>query len=145
MAASRITPCCSRQNNLRSVAEPIRLLLVEDNQVFREALELLLGLQSGIEVVASVGDGNDAVPAARIHAPDVVVMDYRLPGLDGVQATKAVRAAAPGVAVVCLTGAADTHEIDALYEAGAVACLSKDQELGEIVAAIRRAVGAHAA
>jgi two-component system response regulator DesR len=127
------------------VAEPIRLLLVEDNQVFREALELLLGLQKDIEVIASVADGNDAVPAARTYAPDVVVMDYRLPGLDGVQATKAVRAAAPGVAVVCLTGAADAHEIQALYAAGAVACLSKDQELEEIVAAIRRAVGAHAA
>ena len=65
--ASRITPCCSRQNNLRSVAEPIRLLLVEDNQVFREALELLLGLRSDVEVVASAGDGTDAVPLCREH------------------------------------------------------------------------------
>jgi DNA-binding NarL/FixJ family response regulator len=122
---------------------PIRVLLVEDNQVFREALELLLGLRRNIEVVASVGAGNDAVPAAREHRPDVVVMDYRLPGLDGVQATRAVRDAAPGVAVVCLTASANLREVDALYEAGAFACLSKDQELDEIVAAIERAVGAH--
>jgi DNA-binding NarL/FixJ family response regulator len=126
------------------VTRPIRVLLVEDNQVFREALELLLGLRQNIEVVASVGDGNDAVPAAREHQPDVVVMDYRLPGLDGVQATRAVRDAAPGVAVVCLTASANLREVDALYEAGAVACLSKDQELDEIVAAIERAVGARA-
>jgi two-component system response regulator DesR len=145
-AASRITPFSSRRNNLRSVAPaPIRVLLVEDNQVFSEALELLLGLQEDIEVVAAVPDGQQAVPAARKHQPDVVVMDYRLPGIDGVQATRAVREAVPDVAVVCLTASANLREVDALYEAGAVACLSKDQELDEIVAAIRRAVGARAA
>ena len=124
------------------MARRIRVLLVEDNQVFREALELLLSLRENIDVVASVGDGHEAVPATREHKPDVVVMDYRLPGLDGVQATRAVRDAAPGVAVVCLTASANLREVDALYEAGAVACLSKDQELDEIVAAIERAVGA---
>jgi DNA-binding NarL/FixJ family response regulator len=126
-------------------AAPIRVLLVEDNKVFCEALELLLGLQQDIEVVASVGDGKHAAEAVAEHQPDVVVMDYRLPGIDGVQATRAVRDAAPNVAVVCLTASANLREVDALYEAGAVACLSKDQELNEIVAAIRRAVGARAA
>jgi DNA-binding NarL/FixJ family response regulator len=121
------------------VAEPIRLVLVEDNQVFREALELLLGLRSDIEVVASVGEGSAAAEVVRQYRPDVVLMDYRLPGIDGVQATRAVREAAPDVAVVCLTASANLHEVDALYEAGAVACLSKDQELDQIVEAIRRA------
>jgi len=116
------------------VAGPIRLVLVEDNQVFREALELLLGLQSDIEVVASVGEGTSAAAVVRAHKPDVVLMDYRLPGLDGVQATRAVREASPDVAA-----SANLREVDALYEAGAVACLSKDQELDEIVAAIRDA------
>ena len=121
------------------VPGPIRIVLVEDNSVFREALELLLGLRSGLQVVASVADGTDAVPAVLEHDPDVVVMDYRLPGLDGVQATRAVREAAPEVAVVCLTASANRSEVDALYEAGAVACLSKDRDLGEIVGAIERA------
>ena len=119
--------------------EPIRLLLVEDNQVFREALELLLGLRSDIKVVASVSEGAAAVDAVREHQPDVVLMDYRLPGIDGVQATRAVREVSPDVAVVCLTASANLREVDALYEAGAVACLSKDQELDEIVEAIRSA------
>ena len=119
---------------------PIRIVLVEDNHVFREALELLLGLRSDVEVVASVADGTEAVPACKEHAPDVMLMDYRLPGLDGVQATAAVREACPDVAVVCLTASANVRERDALYEAGAVACLKKDRELGEIVDAIKDAV-----
>jgi DNA-binding NarL/FixJ family response regulator len=117
----------------------VRIVLVEDNKVFREALELLLGLRSDVDVVASVADGNEAVPACREHRPDVVLMDYRLPGLDGVQATRAVLAACPDTAVVCLTASVGPRELEALYEAGAVACLRKDQELDEIVAAILRA------
>jgi DNA-binding NarL/FixJ family response regulator len=117
-------------------APPVRVLLVEDNQVFREALELLLGLRDDIDVVASVADGNDAVSAAVEHRPDVVVMDYRLPGLDGVEATKAVLAACPTTAVVVLTASANVREMDALQQAGAVACLTKDQDLDEIVGAI---------
>ena len=116
-----------------------RVLLVEDNAVYRSSLELLLGLQTGLEVVGAVGTGDEAAKAARELAADVVLMDYRLPGLDGVQATRAVREACPDVAVVCLTASANVREIDALYEAGAVACLSKDQELDEIVQAIRDA------
>ena len=123
------------------MAAPIRIVLVEDNEVFREALELLLGLRSDVEVVAAVADGNQAVPAAREHRPDVVLMDYRLPGLDGVQATAAVREACPEVAVVCLTASLNQREFAALLEAGAVACLSKDQELDSIVAAIQAAAG----
>ena len=115
----------------------IRIVLVEDNQVFREALELLLGLRSDVEVVASVGDGAQAVDAAKETVPDVVVMDYRLPGLDGVQATAALRKACPSVAVVCLTASANAAEMDALRDAGAAVCLTKDQELDTIVEAIR--------
>ena len=121
---------------------PIRILLVEDNQVFREALELLLGMSADVEVVAAVGDGAAAVPACQEHRPDVVLMDYRLPGLDGVQATTALREACPESAVVCLTASANTREIEALYQAGAIACLTKDQELDSIVDAIRSAIPA---
>ena len=121
---------------------PVRILLVEDNEVFRDALELLLGMRSDVEIVASVGDGGAAVAAAIEHRPDVVLMDYRLPVLDGIQATAQVVEALPGVAVVALTASADDAERDALIEAGAVACLAKDQELEEIVQAIHHAAAA---
>ena len=122
-------------------AAPVRVALVEDNDVFREALELLLGLRSDIDVVGSVGDGSKVADLCRQLDPDVVVMDFRLPALDGVEATKALRAACPEVAVICLTASANLREVDALFEAGAVACLTKDENLDTIVAAILSAAG----
>ena len=118
---------------------PVRILLVEDNEVFREALELLLGMRSDVQVVGAVGDGAAAVSAAIEHRPDVVLMDYRLPGLDGIQATAQVVEAVPEAAVVALTASADDAEREALVEAGAVVCLNKDQELDDIVGAILQA------
>jgi len=123
------------------VSEPIRVLLVEDNQVFREALELVLGMRPEMEVVAAVPDGTQAAAAARGVRPDVVV-DYRLPGLDGVQATRAVREAWPSAAVICLTASASLRERDALTEAGVVACLRKDDGLDAVISAIQDAAQA---
>ena len=120
-------------------ADPIRVLLVEDNDVFRQALELLLELQEGLEVVGSVAEGSAAVGACKELNPDVVVMDFRLPGMDGVEATYALQRECPTAAVVCLTASANPRELEALRAAGAVACLRKDQELDEIVSAIREA------
>lgn len=120
---------------------PIRVALVEDNDVFRDALELLLGLREDIEIVAAVRDGTEVVGMCRERDPDVVLMDYRLPGLDGVEATAAIRRSCPGAAVVCLTAEANSREMDALVAAGAVECLTKDEPLDAIVAAIRRAAG----
>jgi DNA-binding NarL/FixJ family response regulator len=96
-------------------------------------------MRPDVEVVASVENGNDVVGLCREHDPDVVLMDYRLPGLDGVQATAVLRDECPQVAVVCLTASANPREMAALMAAGAVACLTKDEELDEIVAAIRAA------
>ncbi len=123
------------------MGERIRVTLVEDNDVFREALELLLGMRPEIEIVAALSDGHDVVDMCQTLEPDVVVMDYRLPGLDGVQATAAIVAACPATTVVALTASANARERGALIEAGAFACLTKDQPLDEIVDAIHRAVG----
>ncbi len=85
---------------------PIRVVLVEDNQVFRDGLELVLGLRSDIQIVGAAVDGPEAVELARELRPDVVLMDYRLPGMDGVEATAALLEAYPDAAVIGLTRAA---------------------------------------
>ena len=118
---------------------PIDVVLVEDNDVFRETLELLLDVTPDMEVVASVGDGRSAIEAAGELEPDVVLLDYRLPELDGVETTAAMREICPRAAVVVLTASVEPEEHEALLEAGAVACLTKDRELDEIVGAIRNA------
>jgi DNA-binding NarL/FixJ family response regulator len=127
------------------VDEPIDVVLVEDNDVFREALELLLDVTPDIRVVASVSNGEAALEVCPRVDPEVVLVDYRLPGLDGVETTAAIRSACPQASVVVLTATAETGEVAALLDAGAVACLTKDRELDDIVRAIRDAAGRGAA
>ena len=122
-------------------AEPIDVVLVEDNDIFREALELMLAVTPDVRVVAAVPNGESALEVCARMRPNVVLLDYRLPGLDGVETTAALRVALPETAVVVLTAAAEHEEIQALYDAGAVACLTKDRGLDEIVGAIREAAG----
>jgi DNA-binding NarL/FixJ family response regulator len=115
------------------------VLIVEDNQTFRETLQLLFGLRPEIEVVAGVATGDEAPAACREYRPDVVLMDYRMPGMNGAEATRAVRAACPGTKVVCLTASITQSEMADLERAGAVRCLTKDDDLDEIVAAVQEA------
>jgi two-component system response regulator DesR len=120
---------------------PIRILLVEDNDVYRASLELLLGMQDGLEVVGGVSDGGAAAAAcARLQA-DVVLMDLRLPGLDGPAATEAVRAACPDTAILCLTAEATDAEAGAMTAAGAVGLVGKGGPVDELVGTIRRVAG----
>jgi DNA-binding NarL/FixJ family response regulator len=121
--------------------EPIRILLVEDNDVYRASLELLLGLEAGIEVVGGVPDGSAAAGVCAQTRADVVLMDFRLPGIDGAGATAAVLETCPGTAVICLTAEATPVEDDAVRAAGAAALVRKGGPLSELVAAIRRAAG----
>ena len=118
----------------------VRLLLVEDNDVYRSSLELLLALQDDLEVVGAVRTGNAASAAAAELRPDVVVMDYRLPGLDGAEATRAVIASS-GAAVVCLTAEATTEERAKIVTAGAVALVEKGGPIEALASVIRVAAG----
>lgn len=123
------------------MSDPIRVVLVEDNDTFRETLQLLFGMRQEIEVVGSVATGDEATKLCVQLSPDVVLMDYRMPGMNGAEATRAVLAAAPATRVVCLTASVTTREISELLDAGAVTCLTKDEDFDRIVSAVEEAAG----
>jgi len=118
---------------------PVRVVLVEDNDVFRETLELLFGMRDEVDVVGSVANGDDASALCASVRPDVVLMDYRMPGLNGAEATRAVLLACPETRVVCLSASVTQQEIDEVRAAGAVACVTKDDDFDQLVAAVVRA------
>jgi DNA-binding NarL/FixJ family response regulator len=121
---------------------PIRVLIVEDNATFRETLHLLFELRPEISVVASVASGNEAVAACQEFKPEVVLMDYRMPGMNGAEATRAVREACPATRVICLTASVSDGEVNELEAAGVIRCLTKDEGFDEIVDAVREAAAA---
>jgi DNA-binding NarL/FixJ family response regulator len=136
--ARALIPAAGRRK-LRAVPATVRIVLVEDNQMFRETLELLLGFRGDLEIVGSVGTGQRAVEVCAAVKPDVAVIDYRMPGLSGAQTTEGVRRVSPDTRVVCLTASVSRAEVAELYAAGAVACVNKAEELEQIVAAIHAA------
>ena len=114
----------------------VRVLLVEDNDTFRETLQLLFGLRDEIEVVGAAPNGDVAPKLVAEHKPDVVLMDYRMPGLNGADATRAVLAADPHTAVVCLTASVSVQEVDEVLAAGAVAVVTKDEDFDRLVTVV---------
>ena len=117
----------------------IRVLLVDDHPVVRRGLTDLLGGIDDIDVVGAVDDGSGAVAAVLELAPDVVLMDLSMPGLDGTSATRDVVAAAPAVRVVVLTSFAEADQVHGALQAGAVGYLLKDAEPDVLVRAVRDA------
>jgi DNA-binding NarL/FixJ family response regulator len=117
----------------------IRVLLVDDQGLFREALATLLAVHRDIEVVGEAGDGAEALDRAAALVPDVVLMDLRMPVLDGIAATRRLRVEQPGVRVIALTTFDDDEDVFAALRAGAVGYLLKDTSSGQLVAAVRAA------
>jgi DNA-binding NarL/FixJ family response regulator len=119
---------------------PVRLLLVDDQALFREALATLLGVRDDVVVVGEAGDGEQAVRRAAELAPEVVLMDLRMPVLDGVAATRRLRAEQPDVRVIALTTFDDDEDVFAALRAGAVGYLLKDVPSERLVEALQAAV-----
>ncbi|MGW2406797.1 response regulator transcription factor [Streptomyces sp. NPDC001739] len=113
-----------------------RVVVADDQTVVREGIVMLLGLLPGIEVVGSAADGEEAVQLVARYAPDVVLMDLRMPRCDGVEATRRIRAEHPGTQVVVLTTYADDDSLFPALQAGARGYLTKDADGDEIVRAI---------
>lgn len=113
-----------------------RLVVADDQTVVREGIVMLLGLLPGIEVVGSAADGAEAVRLVAELAPDVALMDLRMPRCDGVEATRRIRREHPGTQVVVLTTYADDDSLFPALQAGARGYLTKDADGDEIVRAI---------
>jgi DNA-binding NarL/FixJ family response regulator len=118
---------------------PVRVLVVDDQRLVREGVASLLALEPGIEVVGTAADGREAVEHAVTRAPDVVLMDVRMPGTDGVEATATVRRRAPGVRVVMLTTFDDEDYVVRALRAGASGYLLKDLPAADLARAVRLA------
>ena len=123
-----------------SAPDPVRVLLVEDNDIYRESLVFLLGAYDGIAVVGAVADGGSAAQACLDHAAEVVVLDYRLPDLDGAETAEEIRERCPHAEIVFLSASAGEDEVDAARRSG-FAFVRKDEGVDTIVAAVRAAAG----
>ncbi len=119
----------------------MRVLVADDQRVVREGLATIVASLPGMEVVGLAANGQEAVALTETHRPDVVLMDLRMPTMDGAEATAAIRAAYPDTQVVVLTTYADDQSIIAALSAGATGYLTKDATRDDI----RRALEAAAA
>src|SRR5438067_11867303 len=99
-------------------SHPVRVLLVDDEPLFLEALQALLDADDRVSVVAVAGNGTDAVALAAAMQPDVALVDLALPGVDGFETTRRLRAQTPSIKVVVISGLSDGNEARAAHEAG---------------------------
>ena len=119
----------------------LRIVIVDDSDVYLETQALVLAMQDGIDVVATVQDATLAAHTCADTAADVAVIDFRMPGADGAAVTRAVRAQSPRTAVVCVAGWLTDDERDEVLDAGAASVVEKGRPVGELMAAIRDAAG----
>jgi DNA-binding NarL/FixJ family response regulator len=122
----------------------VRIVLADDHPVVRGGLRALIETIDGLEVVGEAADGAEAVREVQLSRPDVVLMDVRMPGMDGVEATRRIREAVPETAVLMLTMYDDDATVFTAMQAGARGYLLKGAEQDEIVGAVRAVVAGQA-
>ena len=118
--------------------EKMRILLAEDHKVVREGTRRLLESQPDFEVVGEASDGIEAVELAKKLKPEIIIMDVSMPRLNGIEATRQIKAIYPNIAILPLTGYDDDEYVFALLEAGAAGYLLKDSSGEELIEAIRQ-------
>lgn len=120
-----------------NTVDKIRILLADDHAMVREGTKVLLEQEDDLEVIAEAGDGKKAVQLAIRQRPDVVIMDFAMPKLNGIEATRQIKAIDPTIAVLVLTAYDSEQYVFAFLEAGAAGYLLKDVHIDELAKAIR--------
>lgn len=126
------------------MSEKITVLLVDDYAMVRQGVRAFLATQPDIDVVAEAGTGEEAVALAAQHIPDVILMDLVMPGMDGVEATRAVKQVSPRTQVVVLTSYHEDEHIFPALKAGALSYILKDLSAEELAGAVRKAAAGEA-
>jgi DNA-binding NarL/FixJ family response regulator len=114
----------------------VRVLIADDEPLFVEMVEALLADEEQIEVVASAQDGQQAVELARVHDPDVIVMDISMPVIDGIEATRQIHKENPDARILILTGSSTSADVDRSRTAGVSGFLTKDRIVAHLVESI---------
>ncbi|HEV3478680.1 MAG TPA: response regulator transcription factor [Gaiellaceae bacterium] len=117
---------------------PLRVLLVDDDPVFRELMAFVLRAHAGAEIVGQASDGAEGVELARSLHPDVVVMDLRMPKMDGFEATRKICTAVPDARVLVVSSSTERDDIERATRAGAAAYLPKDRVVADAAGEIAR-------
>jgi DNA-binding NarL/FixJ family response regulator len=117
--------------------DPIRVLVVDDLELFRRGLVMLLGVEPGIEVVGEAGDGVEGTNRAASHAPDVVLLDVRMPRRSGIEACRAIKETVPSAKIIMLTASDDEADLYDAVKSGASGYLLKSSSIEEVAQAVR--------
>ncbi len=117
--------------------EPIRVLVVDDQELFRRGLTMLLAVEPGLEVVGEAGDGIEGVALAETAAPDVILLDVRMPKQSGIEACLAIKEAVPSTKIIILTVSDEEADLYEAVKSGASGYLLKDSSIEEVAQAIR--------
>ncbi len=117
--------------------EPIRVLVVDDQELFRRGLTMLLAVEPGLEVVGEAGDGIEGVALAQAAAPDVILLDVRMPKQSGIEACLAIKEAVPSTKIIILTVSDEEADLYEAVKSGASGYLLKDSSIEEVAQAIR--------
>ncbi len=120
--------------------DSLRVLICDDHALFRRGLTMVLESEEGIEVAAEAEDGEDAVRKAAEHAPDVVLMDVRMPKMSGIEATRAIAELVPTAKILMLTVSDEEEDLYEAVKAGASGYLLKEISIEEVANAIRAVV-----
>ena len=117
--------------------EPVRVLVVDDQELFRRGLTMLLSTEEGIEVVGEAGDGVEGTTLAESVAPDVVLLDVRMPRRSGIEACLAIKASVPSAKIIMLTVSDEEADLYEAVKSGASGYLLKDSSIEEVAQAVR--------